>query len=300
MRRRSSSARGASLTTSSSASPRWSELPGIGSCAQCVGSPDATVAADWDRAAALSARPTRTPLRAEPPRSSLASSSELARRRPTARQRRRSRSRSRRTPNPRSHGPPEGGPARHRDSACRCAGRTSTCRSCGTTANSCFGSPGATSRCATSRRGLASPGRSSCRHHGVHLRDRVREVRELPVRGRPLSTARSCSASSDAYFTSSLAGSTMSLVANLSLVTKVYFPRVLLPLASALVPLVDLMFGSVVLVPIMWYPDLAGRAGSARPLPRSLRSRSSLRSASACFFRLSTCGTATFRTSFRR
>ena len=34
------------------------------------------------------------------------------------------------------------------------------------------------------------------------------------------------------YFTSSLAGSSMSLVANLSLVTKVYFPRVLLPLAA--------------------------------------------------------------------
>lgn len=57
------------------------------------------------------------------------------------------------------------------------------------------------------------------------------------------------------YFTSSLAGSSMSLVANLSLVTKVYFPRVLLPLASVLVPLVDLTIGFVVLVPFMWYFD---------------------------------------------
>ena len=55
------------------------------------------------------------------------------------------------------------------------------------------------------------------------------------------------------YFTSSLAGSSMSLVANLPLVTKVYFPRVLLPLASVLVPVVDLTIGFVVLVPFMWY-----------------------------------------------
>ena len=43
------------------------------------------------------------------------------------------------------------------------------------------------------------------------------------------------------YFTSSLTGSSTSLVANMSLDTKVYFPRVLLPLAAVLVPLVDLL-----------------------------------------------------------
>ena len=57
------------------------------------------------------------------------------------------------------------------------------------------------------------------------------------------------------YFTSSLTGASTSLVANLALVTKVYFPRVLLPLAASLVPLVDLALGFVVLVPLMAYYD---------------------------------------------
>jgi lipopolysaccharide transport system permease protein len=53
------------------------------------------------------------------------------------------------------------------------------------------------------------------------------------------------------YFASSLTGSSTSLVANLPLVTKVYFPRVLLPLAGVLVPLVDLLVGLPVLLVLM-------------------------------------------------
>src|SRR5436190_5073238 len=53
------------------------------------------------------------------------------------------------------------------------------------------------------------------------------------------------------YFASSLTGSSMSLVANLPLVTKVYFPRVLLPLGAVLVPLVDLVVGLPVLIALM-------------------------------------------------
>ena len=41
------------------------------------------------------------------------------------------------------------------------------------------------------------------------------------------------------YFSSALVGSSMSIVANVPLVTKVYFPRVLLPAGAALVPIVD-------------------------------------------------------------
>ena len=59
------------------------------------------------------------------------------------------------------------------------------------------------------------------------------------------------------YFTSSLTGSSVSLVANMPLVTKVYFPRVLLPLASAIVPAVD----------------FAARAARARPAHGVLRHR---------------------------
>jgi len=55
------------------------------------------------------------------------------------------------------------------------------------------------------------------------------------------------------YFASALTLSSMSLLANLPLVTKVYFPRTLLPLAGVTVPLVDLMVGLPVLIAVMAY-----------------------------------------------
>jgi lipopolysaccharide transport system permease protein len=54
------------------------------------------------------------------------------------------------------------------------------------------------------------------------------------------------------YFVSSLTNSSMSLANNLPLVTKVYFPRVLLPLAAVIVPMVDLIVGLPVLIAVMW------------------------------------------------
>jgi lipopolysaccharide transport system permease protein len=54
------------------------------------------------------------------------------------------------------------------------------------------------------------------------------------------------------YFVSSLTNSSMSLANNLPLVTKVYFPRVLLPLGAVVVPMVDLLVGLPVLVAVMW------------------------------------------------
>jgi lipopolysaccharide transport system permease protein len=54
------------------------------------------------------------------------------------------------------------------------------------------------------------------------------------------------------YFASSLTGSSLSLAGNLQLVTKVYFPRALLPLAAVIVPMVDLIVGLPVLVALMW------------------------------------------------
>ena len=56
------------------------------------------------------------------------------------------------------------------------------------------------------------------------------------------------------YFTSSLTGSSTSLVQNVSLVTKVYFPRVLLPLAAVIVPIVDFLIGWTLMLGVMaWY-----------------------------------------------
>jgi lipopolysaccharide transport system permease protein len=57
------------------------------------------------------------------------------------------------------------------------------------------------------------------------------------------------------YFSASLTNSSVSLVTNSGLVTKVYFPRVLLPLATVIVPLVDLLIGVVLMVVLMAYYD---------------------------------------------
>jgi lipopolysaccharide transport system permease protein len=53
------------------------------------------------------------------------------------------------------------------------------------------------------------------------------------------------------YFASAVSASSMSLVTNLALVTKVYFPRVLLPFAAVLVPIVDFIVGLPVLLVLM-------------------------------------------------
>jgi lipopolysaccharide transport system permease protein len=61
------------------------------------------------------------------------------------------------------------------------------------------------------------------------------------------------------YFTSSLTGSSTSLVQNVSLVTKVYFPRVLLPLAAVIVPIVDFLIGWFLMLGVMgWYDTWPG------------------------------------------
>jgi lipopolysaccharide transport system permease protein len=63
------------------------------------------------------------------------------------------------------------------------------------------------------------------------------------------------------YFSAATTGASTSLVANLPLVTKVYFPRIMLPLAAILVPLIDFAIGLTVLLVIMGaygtWPDSA-------------------------------------------
>jgi lipopolysaccharide transport system permease protein len=57
------------------------------------------------------------------------------------------------------------------------------------------------------------------------------------------------------YFSSALTLSSMSLLSNLQLVTKVYFPRTLLPLSSVFIPFLDFLVGLPVLLFLMWYYD---------------------------------------------
>ena len=55
------------------------------------------------------------------------------------------------------------------------------------------------------------------------------------------------------YFSVTLAQVGNSLISNSSLITKIYFPRVLLPAAASLVGLLDLLVGSVFLLGLMIY-----------------------------------------------
>ncbi|HET6419161.1 MAG TPA: ABC transporter permease [Geobacteraceae bacterium] len=59
------------------------------------------------------------------------------------------------------------------------------------------------------------------------------------------------------YFSQALTQSSNSLVGSSSLVTKVYFPRLLIPLAASLAPMVDLFFSFIVLLVLMTYFHIA-------------------------------------------
>lgn len=69
------------------------------------------------------------------------------------------------------------------------------------------------------------------------------------------------------FFSSALAEASASLVANSSLITKVYFPRMIVPLAAIVVALVDLFVSLVLLVALMgWYRHVPGWQLAALPL----------------------------------
>ncbi len=55
------------------------------------------------------------------------------------------------------------------------------------------------------------------------------------------------------FFASALSGTGNSLVANTNLITKVYFPRIIIPASSVLSGLLDLAVASSVLFVMMWY-----------------------------------------------
>lgn len=69
------------------------------------------------------------------------------------------------------------------------------------------------------------------------------------------------------YFASSLAQSSLSVVGSSTLVSKVYFPRLLLPLASVGVPLVDFLCAFIVLIGMFaWYGRAPAVTAIAIPL----------------------------------
>jgi homopolymeric O-antigen transport system permease protein len=69
------------------------------------------------------------------------------------------------------------------------------------------------------------------------------------------------------YFATAMNVSSVSVVANSGLVTKVYFPRLLIPLGAVLVPLVDFALALVVLAGMMfWYSTFPGGTVVFAPL----------------------------------
>ncbi len=65
------------------------------------------------------------------------------------------------------------------------------------------------------------------------------------------------------FFSQSMQRAALSMVAERNLLTKVYFPRLIVPMAATLAPLVDLLIASSVLFAMMFYYGLA-------PTPHSL------------------------------
>lgn len=64
------------------------------------------------------------------------------------------------------------------------------------------------------------------------------------------------------YFSQSLTGSTNSLVTSASMFTKVYFPRMIIPLTSVFAKLVDFMIAFVMLIAMMYYYGIVPNANA--------------------------------------
>jgi len=58
------------------------------------------------------------------------------------------------------------------------------------------------------------------------------------------------------YFAQALSKTSGSLVSSANLVTKIYFPRLLIPLAAAIAPVVDVFFSFLVLLPLLVWFDI--------------------------------------------
>ena len=59
------------------------------------------------------------------------------------------------------------------------------------------------------------------------------------------------------YFSTAVTGASASIVASQQLISKVYFPRLLIPLGAAITPLVDLAFSLLTLFALLWWYQFA-------------------------------------------
>jgi len=80
------------------------------------------------------------------------------------------------------------------------------------------------------------------------------KLARIPSDGVPYPVFAFCALLPWSFFSAALARSSSSVVNNANLVTKIYFPRLLIPFAASLGPLVDLIFSFLVLLAMMvWF-----------------------------------------------
>jgi len=82
-------------------------------------------------------------------------------------------------------------------------------------------------------------------------------VAKLPSDGLPYPIFYYASLLSWTYFSTSLTTASNSVISNTSLITKVYFPRILLPASAVIAPLLDLAIASVILFGLLLVYDVA-------------------------------------------
>jgi len=80
---------------------------------------------------------------------------------------------------------------------------------------------------------------------------------KLPSDGVPYPIYSFCAMLAWQYFATGINQASTSLIANRGMITKVYFPRIIIPLASILPGVVDLLVGLVVFIPVLFWFHLS-------------------------------------------
>lgn len=93
------------------------------------------------------------------------------------------------------------------------------------------------------------------------------KLAKLPSEGAPYSILVFAGLLPWFFFSSALTGAGESLVSNASMISKVFFPRIIVPTSSVIVSLVDLLISGLILLGLMiWYDFLPGWRILALPL----------------------------------
>src|ERR1700733_7670373 len=97
--------------------------------------------------------------------------------------------------------------------------------------------------------GVASPAADHCHWHGLF------QQIDRPVVGHPpLSGFNLCRPAAVAIFASAMAEASNILIVNSNMISKIYFPRLIIPASAVIVSFSDLLISLVILVGLMlWY-----------------------------------------------